>query len=206
LSKEENLEITTAMVKEIRDATGAGILDCREALEATEGDLEAAVSQLRKKGLAEAAERADREASEGLIEVYSHIGSRIGVMLEINCETDFVARTTEFQTLAHDLTLHIAFAAPLYTSRDEVPDAAIEAEKAVYRAQALEEGKPEHIIDRIVEGKLEKYFKTVCLMEQPFVKDEDRPVEEILKDQIARLGENIVVRRFVRYELGESVG
>jgi elongation factor Ts len=205
LSKEENLEITTAMVKEIRDATGAGILDCREALEATEGDLEAAVSQLRKKGLAEAAERADREASEGLIEVYSHIGSRIGVMLEINCETDFVARTTEFQTLAHDLTLHIAFAAPLYTSRDEVPDAAIEAEKAVYRAQALEEGKPEHIIDRIVEGKLEKYFKTVCLMEQPFVKDEDRPVEEILKDQIARLGENIVVRRFVRYELGESV-
>jgi elongation factor Ts len=193
------------MVKEVREATGAGILDCQKALKAADGDLETAVAELRKKGLAEAAERADREASEGLIQVYSHIGSRIGVMLELNCETDFVARTEEFQTLAHELTLHIAFAAPLYTARDEVPEDVIEAERAVYRAQALEEGKPEHIIDRIVEGKLDKYFETVCLMEQPFVKDEDRPVEEILKDQIARLGENIVVRRFVRYELGESV-
>jgi elongation factor Ts len=193
------------MVKEVRELTGAGILDCQKALKAADGDLETAVAELRKKGLAEAAERADREASEGLVQVYSHIGSRIGVMLELNCETDFVARTDEFETLAHELTLHIAFAAPLYTTRDEVPEDVIEAEKAVYRAQALEEGKPEHIIDQIIEGKLEKYFETVCLMEQPFVKDEDRPVEEILKDQIARLGENIVVRRFVRYELGESV-
>ena len=199
------MEITTSMVKEIRELTGAGILDCQKALKAADGDLETAVAELRKKGLAEAAERADREASEGLVQVYSHIGSRIGVMLELNCETDFVARTDEFETLAHELTLHIAFAAPLYTTRDEVPEDVIEAEKAVYRAQALEEGKPEHIIDQIIEGKLEKYFETVCLMEQPFVKDEDRPVEEILKDQIARLGENIVVRRFVRYELGESV-
>ena len=199
------MEITTTMVKEVREATGAGILDCRNALAEAGGDMEDAVIRLREKGLAEAAERADREASEGLIEVYSHIGSRIGVMLEINCETDFVARTAEFQTLAHDMALHIAFAAPLYASRDEVPESVIEAEKAVYRAQALEEGKPEHIIDRIVEGKLDKYFETVCLVEQPFVKDEDRPVEEILKDHIARLGENIVVKRFVRYELGESV-
>ncbi len=199
------MEITTSMVKEVREVTGAGILDCQKALKAADGDMETAVAELRKKGLAEAAERADREATEGLVKVYSHIGSRIGVMLELNCETDFVARTDEFETLAHELTLHIAFAAPLYTTRDEVPEDVIEAEKAVYRAQALEEGKPEHIIDQIIEGKLEKYFETVCLMEQPFVKDEDRPVEEILKDQIARLGENIVVRRFVRYELGESV-
>jgi elongation factor Ts len=180
-------------------------MDCKKALVEAEGDQDKAIVLLRQKGQAVAEKKRAREAGEGIIAQYVHADDKKGAMLELNCETDFVARTTEFQTLAHDLTLHIAFAAPLYTSRDEVPDAAIEAEKAVYRAQALEEGKPEHIIDRIVEGKLEKYFKTVCLMEQPFVKDEDRPVEEILKDQIARLGENIVVRRFVRYELGESV-
>jgi elongation factor Ts len=194
------------MVKEVRDQTGAGVLDCRKALEAHDGDLEAAVDFLRQEGLAAAAKHADRVASEGLVETYTHIGGRVGVMLELNCETDFVARTSEFQTLAHDLALHIAFAAPEYGTREEIPPEVIDAEKATYRAQALEEGKPEHIIDRIIEGKLEKYFSTVCLLEQPFVKDEERAVDEILKDHIARLGENIVVRRFARYELGEDVG
>lgn len=199
------MEITTAMIKELREATGAGILDCRKALEQSGGDFEAAVAYLREKGLAEAAKRTDREASEGVVEVYAHPGNRVGVMLELNCETDFVARTPEFRALAHDLALHIAFAAPRYISRDQVPEEVIEAEKAVYRAQALGEGKPEHIVDRIVEGKLEKFYKMVCLMEQPFVKDEDITIETLIKDHIARLGENIVMRRFARYELGESL-
>ena len=193
------------MIKELREATGAGILDCRKALEQSGGDFEAAVAYLREKGLAEAAKRTDREASEGVVEVYAHPGNRVGVMLELNCETDFVARTPEFRALAHDLALHIAFAAPRYISRDQVPEEVIEAEKAVYRAQALGEGKPEHIVDRIVEGKLEKFYKMVCLMEQPFVKDEDITIETLIKDHIARLGENIVMRRFARYELGESL-
>jgi elongation factor Ts len=199
------LEITAALVKELREATGAGILDCRKALEAHNCDMEASAAFLREKGLAEAAKRADRAASEGLIEVYAHPGSRVGVMLELNCETDFVARTPEFQTLAHDLTLHIAFAAPLFAARDLVPADVVEAERVEYRAEALEEGKPEHIVDRIVEGKLEKFYRTVCLLEQSYVKDEDRTVEEIVQDYIARLGENIVVRRFARYELGENL-
>lgn len=181
------------------------MLDCRKALEAHEGDFDAAVAYLREKGLAEAAKRADRAASEGVVEVYGHTGNRVGVMLELNCETDFVARTEEFQALAHDLALHIAFAAPRYVTREQVPPEVVEAERGIYRAQALEEGKPEHIVDRIVEGKLEKFFRSVCLMEQPFVKDEDRTVEDVVKDHVARLGENIVVRRFVRYELGEGL-
>jgi len=199
------LEITAAMVKELREATGAGILDCRKALEATNGDFDAAVNYLREKGLAEAAKRVDRTASDGVVEVYAHPGNRVGVMLELNCETDFVARTPEFRALAHDLALHIAFHAPHYVSRGQVPAEVVEAERAIYRAQALEDGKPEHIVDRIVEGRLEKFYQTVCLLEQPFIKDEDRTVEEVIKDHIALLGENIILRRFVRYELGESL-
>lgn len=199
------MEITAAMVKELREATGAGVLDCRKALEATGGDFEAAVAYLREKGLAEAAKKMDRMAKEGVIEAYVHPGNRVGVILELNCETDFVARTQEFQRLAHDLALHIAFAAPRYLSREQVPAEVVEEERRIYRAQALEEGKPENVVDRIVQGKLEKFYQSVCLLEQPFVKDEDRTVEQILKEHTALLGENIVVRRFVRYELGEGM-
>jgi elongation factor Ts len=199
------LEITTAMVKELREATGAGVLDCRKALEATGGDFEAAVAYLREKGLAEAAKKVDRTAREGLIEAYVHPGNRVGVILELNCETDFVARTEEFRRLAHDLTLHIAFANPRYVSRDQVPAEVVDEERRIYRSQALEEGKPENVVDRIVAGKLEKFFQSVCLLEQSFVKDEDRTVEQVLKEHTALLGENIVIRRFVRYELGEGI-
>jgi elongation factor Ts len=193
------------MVKELREATGAGVLDCRKALEATGGDFEAAVAYLREKGLAEAAKKVDRTAREGIIEAYVHHGNRVGVILELNCETDFVARTEEFRNLAHELALHIAFANPRYLSRDRVPQEVIEEERRIYRTQALEEGKPESVVDRIVQGKLEKFFQSVCLLEQPFIKDEDRTVEQILKEHTALLGENIVVRRFVRYELGEGI-
>lgn len=199
------MEITAAMVKELREATGAGVLDCRKALETTGGDFEAAVAYLREKGLAEAAKKVDRMAREGLIEAYVHPGSRVGVILELNCETDFVARTEEFRRLAHDLTLHIAFANPRYVSRNQVPAEVVEEEQRIYRAQALEEGKPENVVDRIVAGKLEKFFQSVCLLEQSFVKDEERTVEQVLKEHTALLGENIVVRRFARYELGEGI-
>ncbi len=197
--------ITTAMVKELREATGAGVLDCRKALETTGGDFDAAVAYLREKGLAEAAKKVDRTAREGVIEAYVHHGSRVGVILELNCETDFVARTEEFRNLAHELALHIAFASPRYLSRDRVPAEVVEEERRIYRTQALEEGKPENAVDRIVQGKLEKFFQSVCLLEQLFVKDEDRTVEQILKEHTALLGENIVVRRFARYELGEEI-
>jgi len=193
------------MVKELREATGAGVLDCRKALEATGGDFDAAVAYLREKGLAEAAKKVDRTAREGIIEAYVHHGSRVGVILELNCETDFVARTEEFRALAHDLALHIAFANPRYLSRDRVPAEVVEEERRIYRTQALEEGKPENVVDRIVQGKLEKFYQSVCLLEQAFIKDEDRTVEQVLKEHTALLGENIVVRRFARYELGESI-
>lgn len=199
------MEITTAMIKELRQATGAGVLDCREALESCDGDFESAVTHLREKGLAAAAKRAGRQVSDGLVEAYVHTGGRVAVLLELNCATDFVARTDDFKTLAHDLALHIAFAAPRYFSREDVPEEVIESERAIYRVQALEEGKPEHIVDRIVEGRLEKFYQQVCLMEQPFVRDEDRTVESLIADAIAKLGENVVLRRFVRYEVGEEI-
>lgn len=199
------MEITVEMVKELRDKTGAGVLDCRKMLVETGGDIEEAAERLREKGLVEAAERADREASEGVLEAYVHPSSPVAVLLELNCESDFVARTADFQDLAHDLALHIAFAAPDYLSRDDVPEAVIEEEKEQYRAAAVEEGKPERIIGRIVEGKLDKFYNRACLLEQPFVKNDEKSVEEVIKDVIAKLGENIVLRRFVRYELGEAV-
>lgn len=199
------METTVEMIKELRQETNAGVLDCRKALEACDGDFEGAVAYLREKGLAAVAKRASRQASDGLIEAYTHTGSRVAVMLELNCETDFVARTDDFKTLAHDLALHIAFAAPRYLVREDVPEEVIESEQATYRDQALEEGKPEHILGRIVEGRLEKFYQDSCLMEQPFVKDDDKTVESLISDAIAKLGENIVLRRFVRYEVGETL-
>jgi elongation factor Ts len=199
-------EISADLVKEVREATGAGVLDCRKALESTDGSLDQAVAYLREKGLAAAAKRAGREALEGLVESYTHLAGRIGVMLELNCESDFVARTDDFLSLAHDLALHIAFAAPQYMKREDVPAELAEGEKAVFRAQALEEGKPENVVERIVEGRMEKFYQEVCLLEQPFVKDEDQAIGEVIREAAARLGENVVVRRFVRYELGEAIG
>lgn len=199
------MEITTELVKQVREATGAGVLDCRNALEACEGDFDEAVARLREKGLAEVAKRSGREASEGLIEAYVHPGSQVAVMLELNCETDFVAHTDDFETLAHDLALHIAFAAPRYLTREDVPKDVTESERADYRAEALEEGKPEKIVERIVEGRLEKFYNQACLMEQPFVKDEDQTIRDLINGVTARLGENVILRRFVRYEVGESL-
>ncbi len=200
------MTITAGMVKELREATGAGILDCRKALEAAEGDFQVAVDFLRERGLAQAAKRRDREASDGLIHAYIHGGGRIGVLVEVNCETDFVARTEEFQTFVSDVSLQIAAMAPSYVARGDVPAEVLEHEKQVYRAQALEEGKPEQVIDRIIEGRVEKFFQQVCLLEQDFIRDEDVTMEELLKAQISKTGENIVIRRFSRYELGESLG
>lgn len=198
------MKITAGMIKELRQAVGAGVLDCRNALELCEGDFDKALAYLKEKGLAAVAKKSSREASDGMIEAYVHPGSRVAVMLELNCETDFVARTEDFKSLAHNLALHIAFAAPRCLTREDVPEEALESERAIYHAQALEEGKPEHIVDRIVEGRLEKFYQQACLMEQPFVKDEDQTIEGLITDAVAKLGENIVLRRFVRYEVGES--
>jgi elongation factor Ts len=199
------LEITTAMVKELRQATGAGVLDCRKALVAADGDMEAAVTSLREKGLAAVAKKASREASEGRVEAYVHPGNRVAVMLELNCETDFVADTDEFGALAHDLALHIAFASPEYVTREEVPDEVVESKKDDYRTEALEAGKPERILDRIVEGRLEKFYQQTCLVEQSFVKDEDRLIQDLINDAVVKFGENVVVRRFARYKVGEGL-
>jgi len=199
------MEITAAMIKELRQATGAGVLDCRKALESSAGDFESAVTYLREKGLVAAAKRTSRQASDGVVEAYVHTGSRVAVLLELNCETDFVARTDDFKSLAHDLALHIAFAAPHYHTREEVPEEVLERERAIYRAQAFEEGKPDHIVDRVVAGRLEKFYQQVCLMEQPFVKDEDKTIRDLITDAVAKVGENVLLRRFVRYEVGEDV-
>ena len=191
-------------LRELRERTGAGIVDCQKALTEAEGDIEKAVETLRKKGLALAAKKVGRITKEGIIDAYVHPGDRLGVLVEVNCETDFVARTDDFETLAHDLALHIAFAAPRYLVREDVPEEVIESERVIYRTQALEEGKPEHIVDRIVEGKLTKFYEEICLMGQPFVKDEDKTIKDLIDDALAKLGEKIILRRFVRYELGEE--
>jgi len=190
------------MVKELREATGAGVLDCKQALEANDGDFQGAVTYLREKGMAAAAKRAGREAKEGLIGSYVHAGSRVAGLVEVNCETDFVAQTDEFQTLAHDLAMQVVAAKPLYLAPEDVPAEVLQEEKAVYKAQMADEGKPEHILERIIEGKLKKYYEEVCLLEQPFIKDTAITVRELVQQSNALLGENIVVRRFVRFEVG----
>lgn len=198
------MTITASMVKALRDRTGAGMMDCKKALQETDGDMDKAVDVLREKGIQSAAKRAGRIAKDGLIVSYIHPGDKLGVLLEINCETDFVARTEEFRQLAKDVAMQIAASAPVAVSRDQLPRELIEKERAIYRAQALNEGKPERVVDRIVEGKLDKFFQEACLLEQPFVKDQDMTVGERIKETIAKLGENITIKRFVRYCLGEE--
>lgn len=197
------MEITTSMIKELREATAAGVLDCKKALEASGGDVEKAKAYLLEKGIAAAAKKADREVKEGLIEAYVHAGSRVGALIELDCETDFVARTEEFRALAHDLAMQVVAAKPLYLAPEDIPPHVLEEETNDYRAQARDVGKPEHIIARIVEGKLQKYHQEVCLMKQPFIKDDELTVQDIITRMIAKLGENIVVRRFARFELGD---
>jgi len=198
------LEITTSMIKELREATAAGVLDCKKALEASGGDVEQAKTYLREKGLVAAAKKAERAAEEGLIEAYIHTGSRMGSLIELNCETDFVANTEVFKELAHDLAMQIVATRPLYVTREDIPPDALEKEKAIYEAQAKDMGKPERVIETIVEGKLQKYYQEVCLLEQPFIKDDELTVQDVLNATVAKLGENIVVRRFVRFELGDN--
>jgi elongation factor Ts len=198
------MEITAQQVKELRGATGAGVLDCRKALQSHEGDMEKAAAFLREKGLAAAAKKEGREAKEGIVELYSHGGGRVGVMVEVNCETDFVARTEQFKTFAHDLALHIAAAAPLFVDVTDIPAGVVEEKKTTARSQALAEGKPERVLDKIVDGKLEKFYQETCLVRQPFVKNEDLTVADLIKQTIAAIGENIIVRRFARWELGEA--
>jgi elongation factor Ts len=190
------------MVKELREMTGAGVLDCKQALEATEGDFEKAAAYLREKGMAAAAKRADREAKEGLIGSYVHAGSKVAALVEVNCETDFVAHTDEFEDLAHDLAMQVVAARPRYLTREDVPASVLEEERSIYRAQVQDSGKPDHILERIVDGKLEKFYEEACLMEQPFIKDPAITVKELVQRVNALVGENIVVRRFVRYEIG----
>lgn len=192
--------ITAQMVSELREKTGAGMLDCKKALTEANGNVEEAVTILRKKGVASAAKKADRTAREGLIESYIHVGGRVGVMIEVNCETDFVARNDEFKVLCRDLCLQIAAANPAYVRRDQVPEADLAKEREI--AQAQVQGKPPAAIQRIIEGKLEKYYSTVCLLDQPFVKQPEKSVKDILTEKVAKIGENIQVRRFVRYQLG----
>ena len=198
------MKITTQMVKELREATGAGVLDAKKALEASAGDFDKAVDSLREKGAARAAKRSSREASEGIIELYAHPGNRVGVILELNCETDFVARNEEFTNLAHDLALHIAAMGPQYITKDEVPTEELDRETEVLRNQALAEGKPEQVIEKIVAGRMSKFYEEFCLLEQPFVKDDKVKIKDLITDSIRKTGENIVVKRFARYELGEE--
>lgn len=198
------MAITTEQIKELREATGVGILDCRKALEQADGDFKKAVDILREKGLATAAKRADRQASEGVLELYSHGGGRVGVMVEVNCETDFVARSEPFRTFAHEVALQIAAAAPRYIRESEIPAEELEHERGIARTRALEEGKPEAVVDKIVEGRIEKFKDEVCLLRQPYIRDETITIEKLLMQNIASIGENIVIRRFVRWERGES--
>ena len=196
--------IGSAQVKTLRDATGAGMMDCKRALQETGGDFDKAVELLRQKGMASASKRAGRQAQEGLIESYIHFNGRVGVLVEINCETDFVAATDDFKALCRDIALHIASQRPGWVSRDDVPESTLQSEQRVFEGQAREQGKPDNVLERIVAGKLESFFKDNVLLDQPFVKDDSKTVGELVDEASGRLGEKIVLRRFVRYQLGES--
>ena len=197
--------MSAADIKVLRKRTGAGILDCKKALAASDGDIDKAIDWLRAKGVANAAKKAGRAATEGLVVSYIHAGGKIGVLLEVNCETDFVALNEGFQALCNDIAMHIAAAAPEYVDKDEVPADAIEREKAVQTQRVIEEGKPAHIAERIVEGRMSKFYEEVCLLEQKFVKDDKRTVRQVVTDAVAKIGENIKVRRFSRFVLGEGL-
>ena len=197
--------ITAEQVRQLRARTGAGVMDCKKALQECQGDLERAASYLRKEGISKAEQRQTRVAAEGRVSSYIHGKGKIGVLVEVNCETDFVAQTDEFQAFCKDLAMHVAAEDPKFLRREEVPEAVLAEEREIYRAQALKEGKPEKVVDRIVEGRLEKFFQQTCLLEQPFVRDPDRTVGQLLQETRARLGENIIIRRFVRFRLGEDL-
>jgi len=200
------MTISAAQIKELRDATGAGVLDCRKALESTGGDMAKATAVLREKGLATAAKRADRATLNGVIDIYSHGDGRVGVMVELNCETDFVARTKEFRTFAHELALQVAAASPRYVRPEDVPADVLDAERQKARDFALAEGKPEKVMDRIIEGRLEKYYDDQCLVRQVYIRDDAKKIGDLLQETIASTGENIVIRRFARWAVGEENG
>ena len=199
------MQVTTAMVKELRERTQAGMMDCKNALVANDGDMEKAIEYLREKGLAASAKKAGRVASEGMVDSYIHMGGKIGVLVEVNCETDFVAKTDTFKELVHDIALQIAASNPLFVSKADVPQDNLDKEREILRAQALNEGKPEKIVERMVDGRIEKYYKEVCLLEQPFVKNPDITVQDLVNEATLASGEKIAVRRFTRYELGEGI-
>jgi elongation factor Ts len=197
------MAISIEQIKELRDATGVGIMDCREALENANGDFDKAVDFLREKGLSKAAKRSNRDASDGVVELYSHGDGRVGVMVEVNCETDFVSRNEDFRNFAHELALQVAAASPSWVSEEDITEEALERERAVARARAVEEGKPEKIIDKIVEGRVEKFKDEVVLLRQAYIRDNTQTIQDLLNGLVASLGENIVIRRFERWELGE---
>ena len=199
-----NQNTSMALLKEVRERTGAGVVDCKKALNESGGDIDKAITFLREKGLAAAAKRAGRAAAQGIVGSYIQAGGKIGVLVEVNCETDFVARTEEFQQLVKDLGMQIAAAQPRYVRRDDIPAEEVEKERAIYRTQTLAEGKPEKVIDRIVDGRLEKYYGENCLLGQSFIRDTAKTVEQLVKEMVARTGENIVVRRFSRFQIGEA--
>jgi elongation factor Ts len=198
------MAITTQQIKELREATNAGILDCRKALERADGDFNKAVDYLREKGLATAAKRSDRDASEGVVELYSHGNGRVGVMVEVNCETDFVARSENFRTFAHEVALQIAASAPRYLRPEDIPENVLVHEREIARNRAIEEGKPQAVLEKIIAGRLEKFKDETCLLRQAYIRDEDLTIEKLLMQNVAAIGENIIVRRFARWELGEG--
>ncbi|MBT9170487.1 MAG: Elongation factor Ts [Actinobacteria bacterium] len=198
------MSIEPSLVKKLREISGAGVMDCKRALEETQGDIDKAVLVLRERGISIAQKKSSHLTNEGVIDAYVHQGGRIGVLVEVNCETDFVARNEEFRAFVHDLALHIAASNPLFVSRQDVPDSLLSQEKEIYRKQALSEGKKENVVEKIVEGK-NKFYGEICLLDQPFIRDPEKTVEQLLIEMIARMGENIEIRRFTRYQLGESV-
>ncbi|MHB0978633.1 MAG: translation elongation factor Ts [Thermoleophilia bacterium] len=199
------MSVSAQMVKELREKCGAGMMDCKRALEETAGDVDAAVTLLRKKGMAAADKKSSRAANEGLVDSYIHGGGTIGVMIEVNCETDFVARNDEFKAFVHDVAMHIAAASPRYVSREEIPEEVVAAELDIYTAQARETGKPANVLAKIAEGKLNKWFEQITLLEQPFVKDPEKTIDILRRELVAKVGENIEVRRFARFQLGEGL-